>query len=890
MHDKAERKRVKLILYLASGLAAAAILLIVYAINGIYPFGSESVVYDDLVQNSVPVLTAFWDVLHGDASPLFNWNTGAGVSIFHNVTEFFSPFSPLFFLICPRDSITEWMSYFVMLKLVLMSLTMMFFIEKHFRIASVWKIVLSLLYPFSGYVLQLYTNIEWLDIAIFFPLLITALLHLFKKGKILPYILLLALCAARSLYITYMVYLFLIFVGGLYIILIVPKNTRKTSIYNFGLGSVFGLLVSAAISLPSFFYLTTTSRYESTKGFIGILSAENILSNPKLGMVIIMTALPFSVICLMLLKFREEKKSISFIFLSLGTLGLQVFFESINLFWHMGSYVLFPMRYAFMLSFVIIAGCAYALERFGSELFKSNGLKSRLMVILGLAFAGGAAYLFLSGRVYSQVTDSAYKYEAFFDNVFFALIFFILVFACYIILFKFGSKRVGSILICLVFAFETGVSVNRAFSKSLVRASEYNTSFIYDCLNITANTSLKNDNLSRIKNSDSSLNSNYPLVLNHSALSNFTHLIPPQISSAMKSLGYSRVYTRVLDTGGTLLTDALLNCKHTLTTKTLDDDAYTLLETMGEYNIYSDNYTLPFGLVVGEGILNESFLDGNALENNNKIYKLLSGGSEGIFEVLTVPSKTYKNSVSFSVKVEGTKRLYCSNALTDFFSGSFSVNGRIIEIPTLGNSNNMLYKALFNNNLVDLGTFTDETVNVTFVAMNNKADFSSVMVGVMDTAKLDKLCKSYENYDSNASAIGRTLELDVKSNSDGEYLFLPVVYYDSWACRVNGVKTEPIQVMGSFMAVKLTNGENHVLMKYTPKGLNQGIVISLLSFACLALILIRRRKRALDPESSGLAFKILEKGYIVGIIVLFEVFYVFPIIFTLLQQLFLQQL
>ncbi len=884
MGIKIEGKREKLILYSISGLIVAAILLTVYAINGIYPFGSDSVVYDDMVQNSVPVFYAFWDVLHGNVSAFFNWNTGAGVSIFHTVTEFFSPISPLFFLICPREAITEWMSYFVMLKLILMSLTMMFFIDMNFKIKPIWKVVMSLLYPFSGYVLQLYTNIEWLDIAIFFPLMAAAMVHLFKKGKILPYILLLALCAARSLYLTYMVYLFLLFVGGLYIILIVPKSTRKTSIYNFGLSSVFSLLVSAAISLPSYFYLTTTSRYETTRSFLDILTVENVLEKSKVGMVIIMTALPLAVICLMLLKFREEKRKISFIVLSLGVLGLQVLFENINLIWHMGSYVLFPMRYAFMLSFVLIAGCAYALERFGSELFRGNGLKSVLMTVFGFAFAGCAAYIILSGRVYSQMTGSTCKYLAFFDNFLYAIVFYILIFMCYIILFKFGSKRTASILICLVFAFETGVYVNRAFSKSLMRVPEYDTSFIYDSLSIKAKTSLKNDNLSRIKNSDFSLNSNYPLILNYSALSNFTHLIPPYLSPTMKRLGYSKVYTRILDTGGTLLTDALLNCKNTLTKKTLDgDDAYTLLERIGEYNIYSDNYTLPFGLVVSEEILNENLLDGNSFENNNKIYKLLSGDSEDIFKIIAEPSKTFENSVSFSVKVEGTKRLYCSNLSRNYYSDNISVNGKLIEIPTLGNSNNLLYRALFNNNVIDLGTFTDETVTVTFGAMKSNADLSSAMVGIMDTAKLDMLCKSYKNYDSNALAKGRTLDLDVKAESDGEYLFLPIVYYDSWSCRVNGIKTEPVCAMGSFMAVRLNSGENHVSMKYTPKGLNVGIVISLASIACLALLLLKRKKRPLDPESSNIPLKLLEKGYISAVFVLFAVFYVLPIIFTLMK-------
>ncbi|HZJ77308.1 MAG TPA: YfhO family protein [Clostridia bacterium] len=880
MNNLSKTMRTKAALYTVPALVICAVLVIVYGVNNIFPFGSGSVVFDDMGQTSVPLFTAFWDVLHGDGSALFNWNTGTGVYIGNTMSQFLSPLTPLFFLICPRGMIASSMSFFVMLKLVLMTLSMMFFLDKTFKISSLWKIIFSILYPFSGYVFQLYTNIDWLDIAIFFPLLIVAFKYLTVKGKFLPYVIILALCSARSLYLSYMIFLFLILVGGLYIIMLVPKVKRKSVILNFGIGSVSALLISAAFSLPTYFYLTSSSRYEKTKGFVDLLTTEMSINKAKIGMIIIMAALPIAIIGFMLMRFLEEKRKITFFILALCVLGVQVVFENINLIWHMGSYVLFPMRYAFMFSFVLLAACAFAIERFGKEIFKGKGVLSGIMMAFSVALAGFAAYLVFSGKVFSNVMNSGYKYSTFYDNAKYGFLFFLILALCYFLLLNFGKKRIGIVLMCIVLMLETGIYANRAFTPTIERKREYGIEFIDDCNQINEKTQIETDNMSRIKNTDSSMNSNYPLLLNHSSPSNFTHIIPSSLAQTMKKLGYSTIYTRILDTGGSLLTDAILNYEYTLTQKATDDEAYTFVESIGDYNIYENKFKLPFGFVVNDGVFDDDLLGGNAFEVNNKIYKILSGDSEDIIETKGRNVSRNTDTVEFKIEVEGTKKLYYLNSATGWGSQKIYVNGEVVGVPTMGNIENTSYKATFNNNLIDLGTFSDTNVSVSVKTTNNKALLHNAVVGVMDIQKLADLCKGYD-YDSQAVAEGRNLDLTVNSKGNDNHLFLPMVYYSSWACTVNGEKVEPKNTLGSFMAIELDEGVNAVSMKFTPKGLSEGIIISAVSIALLAAYLIFRKYKPLDPESSSLPLRALEGAYIIITAGVFVLLYVVPVFYSL---------
>ena len=144
--------------YFIAPVIVTIILLIVYAIKGVYPFGVNTVAYYDMPSNHVTGYTWLWDVLHGKEGLYLNWNEGLGVSTAGG-GDVFNPIN-LFFLFVPRDGILYAISFFLLIKMILSSFTMSYYIKRHFD-NTTFTVCAGIIYTFSGYVLQYYTNISF---------------------------------------------------------------------------------------------------------------------------------------------------------------------------------------------------------------------------------------------------------------------------------------------------------------------------------------------------------------------------------------------------------------------------------------------------------------------------------------------------------------------------------------------------------------------------------------------------------------------------------------------------------------------------------------------------------------------------------------------------------
>src|SRR5574344_1625586 len=99
--------------YVISGLLVTSILLIVYLIKGIYPFGTNSIVQGDFGQGYVPSYYYLWDVIHDGAGLFWNFNLSTGSNMYGAfvLNALFSPLTWLFLLIVPRVQIINSMSF-----------------------------------------------------------------------------------------------------------------------------------------------------------------------------------------------------------------------------------------------------------------------------------------------------------------------------------------------------------------------------------------------------------------------------------------------------------------------------------------------------------------------------------------------------------------------------------------------------------------------------------------------------------------------------------------------------------------------------------------------------------------------------------------------------------
>ena len=867
-------------------LLTAVLLFAVYLFNGIFPFGKESVIYNDLGQTTLPTYYQVWDVIHGEGSALLSWNTGGGVFVNSILTAIINPVNFLFFLICPRSAIFNGMSFLLMIKLSLAAATAYLFFDRKFKkLDYYWKLIFSVMYAFSPYVLQYYTNAEWLDVVVLFPLIILFLDVLFEKRRILPYVVVLTLTLVQSLYISYMVFLFLFIVGGLYIFIVIDKDKRRTSAFDFGVGSLFSLLISAVVTLPSYSYMSSTSRYDERKTLIEIFNNTDGVSYQKFGMIVLLSALPIALMLLMTVNIKKDKRRVSFLLAAFAVCFLPIVFENINLFWHMGSYMKFPMRFAFMLTFVLLSISAYTCERYKDKLFDFKLSRIPIMVA-AFGFGGYAAYLMFA-KIYADANQIKMVNDSNFINITIA---FVCLITFYFVMITLSEAGTAYAFISIMLVIEIVVNAGAAVTTGNTRFREYRLNCISICDEIREELPLENDGITRLKTANSTLNTNYPLILGYPSMSNFTHVLPADLQDTMDALGYSTVYTRILDAGGTPFTDALLNIKNTLSISELSGDIYSSVKDVGEgYTLYNNKFTLPFGIkFTDEKLLCDDILKGDCFEVNNKIYSAISGDDAALFETPLAEKDTVSRSIVYDVVVKGTRRLYIeySDSLDTRKSTYLYVNGEQLTIESLDELQNKRFNTSFNNKILDLGTYSDETVTIEIAPVNStvEVDADTVHIALMDMEKLGRFCSSYDGYKSNAKTGERTLSMSVESDGD-EYVFLPITHDNGWSCALNGRKADIQTAVGSFMAIKLEKGTNEIELSFYPTDFITGAVVSAVSAVLFILYLVLFKKLRFVQNDGGLILKSVEKLYGVALIFVITVMYALSMLCTALNLL-----
>ncbi len=860
------------------------ILFSVYYVKGIFPFGDRSIAYADIGQMYVPLLYHTWDVLHGLANPFLDWYAGTGINMIS--TDIFSPFN-IFFLFVPRDGILESMSFFLAFKVFVASVTCHIFIDKVFNnINSGYKIAFSTLFAMSGYVLQYYTNIKWLEVTAVFPLLMLGFYYLMKKEKIILYTVCVALTMVISFYLSVQVMIFVLLTSGLYIALMVEKSQRKNRSFYLALSTIIGMGISMFKSLTIFLLIIGSSRGEGNAngGYIKIIDItfrklEEFTGNDINKWFMLLGLELGAVLCIILIaRFVKHKRATLFFIGELLIVGLPIIFEGTNKLLHMGSYVGFPMRSAFTMSFVIIAGACYCLSfekshrlhklskvNENGEIKEKNKLLVKLTqihssfytsLILGVV---GITVICFSVPLMLESSKLIRRYGCFFLSTqelaipknYIKVVIITIIGLLFILAIK--NTKIKNFFI--VVAIIIPLSIN---TYSFIGADKYVYAEQYP--DFVAETEMLNDSLpkeenplNRIKTADNSLNTNYPLILQRGSISSWNGYATNEAIKSLKSMGYSSAFTRMLDTGGTLLTDAVMGIKNTLTTTELPQEAYTLTSTVNGYNYYTNKFTLPTCVIADKSITEIDTTSTAISQVNNDIYHSLTDDTENIIGIITVNNQngcSYKSFskdgvLNYNIKVTGKKMLYFKSVSKNL---TIYVDDKALVVPSYMNTKNITYPAQFNNNLVPLGVFKNQMVNVKVVS-NNANSASSNYLYAFDMDKLEALCDKYNSQDYTAKAEKNNLNVTVNTTENGKMLFVPVCYDKGFSATVNGRPVEIKPAINSgFMAIPLEKGANEVSLKFIPNLMPLGTVISIVFVAIfIACILIRKRNKNTEP-------------------------------------------
>lgn len=338
-----------------------------------------------------------------------------------------------------------------------------------------------------------------------------------------------------------------------------------------------------------------------------------------------------------------------------------------------------------------------------------------------------------------------------------------------------------------------------------------------------------------------------------------------------------------------------------------------------EYDLYKANYQLPFAMVTNSNIslidFNRDYTklnaisSGDATENDynwntttkdwiylhNLMYSALSGNSEKLVteygefagakvyqvgesqvEDINAASdnsatdrptqqthvvKTYKDTI------KGRQAVYVSvadynigtsdaNVSQLFRSLTITVNGKQIDIPTIGNVENKYYTTDYNNGLIYIGTFTDEEVEVQLDfarPLDNNGDVSVdryiFTMGGIDLDKMSALCAMYDNKQSEVTYTNNSVTVKVNGSKTDNYAIVPIIKSDNWKVTVNGKECETKDIAGLFTGVAVNEGENEIVFTFSPATKNKALLISVLVLiVMIILMVVNHYKKICVPE------------------------------------------
>lgn len=869
-----EKKRVLVDLLLMAVLVSV-VDLAAYKVNGIYPFGDASIARGDMVQQTIPAgMYYVWDVLHGKASPFFTWNSAFGMNI-SGASSLGALLSPLNILLyfSTRDNLVNFVNLLLILKMICIAYAMYFYLRRY-EVKSSVHIIGGILYAFGAASLVHFQIMLVMDVAFLLPLLMIGLERIFRCRGCKFFILVLALCMMVNVYTGCITLIFIFLSCGMRVFLGMEDRAEKRKCaLRLGVSVGAALLLSAVVSIPALICVGDAPRLGDSdylNTYLTALQSSWSISEWKtVERMLINIALPCACILFFMLhgkntlqenlsKYKGHIIMVFFMFLS-------VLVSGIELLWHGGSRASWPLRFVYVISFLLID---FAVAVYQENKSSTDDVRDKINQWSVFGFSLVAALV--SGGIFSRIYETYCQSSVYatLQDGFLCILAELLFFGIYCCIFHSKHKALILLVLCMEIAGTSVIS----FAPNKDNVSVWSAEYLKAANNVAMSMETEPDEFERMKNMDYAVDHiEYSLVLGEEAISNYWHVISSTLQSKFSALGYSTNWTQLLDTGGTVFTDTLFNIKYYLNRNEMSDELYDFCEDVNEndtdvLHIYQNKFELPF--VINTNV-SELAPGGDQFETQNSLFAAITGSDSTLIEDLS--GQISDNSLNIEIGND-KKLLYFYGTNTSDNAVSIMVNGNAVNIPASSSTGNQQYPADFCNGLVCLGIFQNENVTVQF---SGSTDLSGLHLGLLDFATFEKGIETVKSQNPEIVSLERgKSSVDIKlDNVTKQNVFLPITYDDGWVCKVNGEKVSKINSIDGMLSIPVVQGENHIELTYVAPGRKTGAVLSVCALLGLIVFVLLDKKGKI-PDG-----RLIAAAAHVAYVVLLLLFLVFVILF-----------
>lgn len=820
-------------MYYVSFFLPLIIMIVIFAVRGIYPFGDNVYLRSDMYHQYCPFFSELWDKIRNGGSLFYSWEIGLG----SNFTALYGYYlsSPLNWFIgfFPHKYLIELMNIIILIKLSLAAVTFTYYISRRFHVRSITISIFGMFYALSGYTAAFSWNLMWFDCVWLLPLVILGLERLVNDDKGILYTLTLGLTILSNYYIAIMVCISLVFYF-IALIIIMPVPERK-SIYlqKIGYFTLFSVLaggLAAAILLPELYALGLTASSDIsfpktlTQYFSVMTVLNRQLANTKVCIGLEHLPNIYCGVAVFLLyplyifnkKISSREKAVKSVLLFVFIFAFS--FNIPNFIWHGFHYPnSLPARQSFVYVFILLTMCYDAFKDM-KDYTTSQIVKSFGLFLL---------YLLLLDHIEAENNPD---YPILFANALFMGLYMIIAF-----LYKKGTLKKHLIIFLLfcVTSIECTMNMEETGYSTTGRSAyfkDYNSiETLTDYLDET------DDSFYRIAKAFGYRSKNDAAWHNFNSASVFSSTAYEGITDLFGHLGLEHSMNAYADHGATPLAYSMFDIKYILSNKELVDD-YTLelVNTCdGEY-LYKAKYTLPLGYMVVSDI-NESWKYNSS--NPFSVQNDFVLENTGIASLFTAISHTDNGKDGTVINVEEDQYVYV-------YIGNKSVKTAKV---TIGETNEN-FAGINHGRMIDLGWQTAGTT-IKIVDKDGENDLNP-MVYTMDADKFIEAYNILNEQGLNVTSYSDTKVTGTIDVTEGGILMFSIPYDPSWTLKVNGVKTDTCEVAKALLGVELEAGSYTIELSYCPRGLWLGAAVSIASLLILLIVYILCRKENKSAEEA----------------------------------------
>ncbi len=237
----------------------------------ITPFGDSTFLYEDMKQQYLDFYMYYKAVFKGNDGFLFSQNCGLGSKMPGIWAYYLSSPILVFFNIVPDNLMPQAITVFIMIKIVLISLTTCIFLlhrcrkeEKENRRNILGAVLFATAFSLSGWVVANLTNSMWLDAVIVMPIVFIFYEKMIEKEKrsVIFYALSVALMIICNYYISAMI---LLLMGAFSILLLVFGRIKGSSFGRFMYSSILGIALDLWFLVPVANSLLGSNKFKSAE-------------------------------------------------------------------------------------------------------------------------------------------------------------------------------------------------------------------------------------------------------------------------------------------------------------------------------------------------------------------------------------------------------------------------------------------------------------------------------------------------------------------------------------------------------------------------------------------------------------------------------------------------